>query len=903
MVLASSYSHPTLLLVDGSSYLFRAFYALPALMNREHVPTGALYGVINMLKKLLQEYTPTYIGVVFDAPGKTFRDTLYPEYKANRKATPDALICQIPPLLETIQALGFPLIAIPEVEADDVIGTLATRATTAGHSTVISTGDKDMAQLVNEQVTLVNTMTGEVLDIHGVQKKFGILPTQMVDYLMLVGDSVDNIPGVPGVGPKTASKWLQTYGSLREIIQHADQITGKVGENLRATIPQFELTRKLVTIDTQLTQTPSFETLTKHPPQPEKLIKIFKEFEFKSWLRELEMTDTNPIPPKTTKNYKTILTMDAFNDWLQRLQNAPQFAIDTETTSLNTIDAILVGLSFAIEPHEAIYIPLGHDYANAPPQLDRAQILEKLKPILEDTTHIKIGHNLKYDIEVLANYHISIQGTLRDSMLESYILNSTASRHAMDTLALKYLDYQTIPFDAVAATGKRGKLLTFNQVSIEPATRYAAEDADITLQLHQIFFKKLSTIPPLQSVYTNIEIPLVPVLARMERKGVFIDKKVLHIQSQNLAQKIDSLQEKAYRLAGQPFNLSSPKQLQEILFKKMGLPILSKTPTGQAATGEEVLQELAAEYPLPAVILEYRTLSKLKSTYTDSLPLQIHPKTGRVHTSFNQAVTATGRLSSSDPNLQNIPARTEEGRRIRQAFVAPSGYKIVAADYSQIELRIMAHLSQDKGLLQAFEQGLDIHKATAAEVFGVPLAEVTPHQRRHAKAINFGLIYGMSAFGLSKQLNIPREAAENYMNLYFARYPGAKIYMEQTRTFAKSTGYVETVFGRRLYLPDIHAHNLQKQRAAERAAINAPMQGTAADIIKRAMIAVDAWLEHSRLPAYMTMQVHDELVLEVEASVLTEVAIGLQKHMMSAAALAVPLVVDIGIGNNWDEAH
>lgn len=595
--------------------------------------------------------------------------------------------------------------------------------------------------------------------------------------------------------------------------------------------------------------------------------------------------------------------MDAFNAWLQRLQNSTAFAVDTETTSLNTIDAALVGLSFAIEPYEAVYIPLGHDYADAPLQLDRIQILEKLKPLLEDNAHIKIGHNLKYDIEILANYQISMQGTLRDSMLESYILNSTASRHDMDTLALKHLNYKTIPFTTIAATGKRGELATFNQVSVEPATLYAAEDADITLQLHQIFFKKLSTTPTLQAVYTDIEMPLVPVLARIERKGVLIDTAKLQAQSKLLAQGIHTLEEKAYQLAGQLFNLGSPKQLQEILFGKMGLPILGKTPTGQASTGEEVLQELAVQYPLPAVILEYRTLSKLKSTYTDSLPLQVHPKTGRVHTSYHQAVTATGRLSSSDPNLQNIPARTEEGRRIRQAFIAPPGYKIVAADYSQIELRIMAHLSGDKGLLRAFAQGLDIHQATAAEVFGVPLSQVTPSQRRHAKAINFGLIYGMSAFGLSKQLNIPREAAENYMNLYFARYPSAKTYMEQTRAFAKTTGYVETFFGRRLYLPNIHSHNLQQQRAAERAAINAPMQGTAADIIKRAMIAVDAWLEHSRLPAYMTMQVHDELVLEVKESVLTEVTAELQKHMMSAAALAVPLVVDVGIGNNWDEAH
>ncbi|MGD8525113.1 MAG: DNA polymerase I [Thioalkalispiraceae bacterium] len=896
---------PPFVLVDGSSYLFRAYHAMPSLTNSKGEHTGTIYGVTNMLRRLLADYGPEHVAVVFDAKGKTFRNDMYKEYKANRPPMPDDLREQIKPIHDIVKAMGFPLLCVDGVEADDVIGTLARQATEHGIETVISTGDKDMAQLVNEHVTLVNTMTEVESDADGVKEKFGVPPERIIDYLALIGDTVDNVPGVPKVGPKTAVKWLSEYDSLEDIIAHADEFKGKVGEYLRDSLEQLPLSKQLVTIkcDVELEETP--ESLTFKGPDREALKELFSHYEFKSWLAEiLEGGSSQTAGSKAEKkqnDYQTILTEQDFQQWLKKLQKARAFAFDTETTSLNYMQAQIVGVSFAVQAGEAAYVPVAHDYPGAPEQLSRDYVLAQLKPLLEDKKHLKIGQNLKYDMNVLASYDIQLQGIGYDSMLESYVLDSTASRHDMDTLALKYLGHKTIHYEDIA--GKGARQITFDQVALEQAAPYAAEDADITLQLHETLWAKLKQVPSLVTVFEEVEMPLVPVLSRMERRGVLLDSKMLGKQSKQLAKRVAELEQQAHELAGQPFNLGSPKQLQEILFEKQGLPVVSKTPKGQPSTAESVLQELANDYELPRVILEYRSLSKLKSTYTDKLPEMIDSKSGRVHTSYHQAVAATGRLSSSDPNLQNIPIRTEEGRRIRQAFIAPQGYKVVAADYSQVELRIMAHLSQDAGLLNAFKQGEDVHRATAAEVFGVEPDKVSKEQRRKAKAINFGLIYGMSAFGLARQLDIGRNEAQQYVDRYFERYPGVKNYMDATRETAHEQGYVETVFGRRLYLPEINSRNGMRRQYAERTAINAPMQGTAADIIKRAMIELDRVLVDTRLDVNMIMQVHDELVFEVKDDQL-ETAVDIIKNaMVSAAELSVPLVVDVGVGTNWDEAH
>lgn len=889
------------ILVDGSSYLYRAFHALPPLTNSSGQPTGAMYGVINMLRKLMNDYSPTHIAVVFDDKGKTFRDDLYPEYKAHRPPMPDDLKSQVEPLHAIIKSMGLPLLMIAGVEADDVIGTLAKAAALNDRYTLISTADKDFAQLVNSHIVLINTMSGTVLDREGVIDKFGLPPERIIDYLALVGDTSDNVPGVPGVGPKTAVKWLLEYGSLAGVIENADKITGKVGENLRANLEILSLCQQLVTIKTDV-ELPMFpDDLTLKPRDSTALIDDFKRLEFKSWLEELLRAKTGEVPAVVaTKNYHAVLTEADFATWLKKLTEATLFAFDTETTSLNYMDAELVGLSFSINENEAIYIPVGHDYDGAPTQLSRAWVLAQLRPLLESPTHAKVGHNIKYDMSVLANYGIKVQGIAFDTMLEAFVLGS-GNRHDLDTLTLKYLGHRNISFEEVA--GKGAKQLTFNQVSVEVATPYAAEDADMAMQLHRKLWPQLEKIPELATVLTTIEMPLVPVLSRLERNGVLIDSAKLIQQSGELSQRLTILEKMAFDFAGESFNLGSPKQLQQILYERLGLPILKKTPTGQPSTGEDVLVELAHDYELPSIILEYRGLSKLKSTYTDTLPLQINKTTGRVHTSYHQVGAITGRFSSSDPNLQNIPARTEEGRRIRQAFIATPGYKIVAADYSQIELRIMAHLSQDPGLLSAFSNDIDIHKATAAEVFGVPLAEVTSMQRRSAKVINFGLIYGMSAFGLAKQLDVDRQAAQEYMNIYFARYPGVKHYMENSRKIAHEQGYVKTIFGRRLYLPEINSKNMMMQKAAERAAINAPMQGTAADIIKKAMVHVDDYFSDKNGLGRMIMQVHDELVFEIKESETAVIAPVIQQLMAEVVKLDVPLVANVGIGNNWDEAH
>ena len=898
----------SLILIDGSSYLYRAFYALPPLTTATGQPTGAVYGVTNMLRRIIKDHDPELMAVVFDAKGKTFRDTLFEQYKAHRPPMPDELRAQIEPLHDMVRAMGIALLCVEGVEADDVIGTLARQATAAQLDTLISTGDKDMAQLVDRHVTLVNTMTDTTLNAAGVEEKFGIPPERIIDYLALVGDSSDNIPGIPKVGPKTAVKWLTQYGSLDDVIRHADEIKGKVGENLRANLDQLQLSRQLATIkcDVELELAP--EALHRHPPDEETLGTLYQRLEFKTWLKQLTATppaaNGDPAPRAATAgpvHYDTIFTHEALDQWLARLNGAPLIAFDTETTSLNYISAEIVGLSFSIAPGEAAYVPLAHDYPGAPTQLDRQQVLAKLTPLLEDADRPKVGHNLKYDMSVLANYGIAMAGIRYDTMLESYVLNSTASRHDMDSVALAYLNHQTVHFEDIA--GKGAKQLTFNQIEIERAAPYAAEDADIALQLHQTLWPKLQADTGLSRVLDELEIPLVPVLSRIERNGVQVDRAMLERQSRALAERMVEIEQQAHGEAGETFNLGSPKQIQAILYDKLGLPVLQKTPKGQPSTAESVLQELALDYALPQLILEHRSMSKLKSTYTDKLPEQINPKTGRVHTSYHQAVAATGRLSSSDPNLQNIPIRSDAGRRIRQAFVAPAGYKLVAADYSQIELRIMAHLSEDDGLQLAFREGKDIHSATAAEIFGIPLDEVDGNQRRSAKAINFGLIYGMSAFGLAKQLGIDRAAAQEYVNLYFNRYPGVKAFMDRMRAEAHDHGYVETLFGRRLYLPDINSRNGQRRQYAERAAINAPMQGTAADIIKRAMIATDAWLQERGADAKMIMQVHDELVFEVRESALSEYTAHIRRHMTDAAELAVPLIVDIGVGDNWDEAH
>ena len=892
-----------LVLVDGSSYLYRAFHAMPGLTNSRGEPTGAVYGVINMIRKLLSDETPDLIAVVFDAKGKTFRDDIYKEYKANRPPMPDDLRKQIKPLYEIIEAMGIPLISIEGVEADDVIGTLAVQAKQQGIKSLISTGDKDMAQLVDKDVTLMDTMKGSVSDPNGVKEKFGVPPERIIDYLALIGDTSDNVPGVPKCGPKTAVKWLDEYGSLDNIMENADQIKGKVGENLRATLEQLPLSRTLVTIKTDVELEQSPEQLHIKPADTEKLRTLFQNMEFKTWLSEvISDSDSTQSNKKEVKNhYTTILTQKEFNHWFKQVEKAKLFAVDLETTSLDYMQAEIVGLSFSIKEGEAVYIPVAHDYEGAPPQLPRKQVLDTLKPVLENEKQLKTGHNLKYDMSVLANYDIALRGIAYDSMLESYVIDSTATRHDMDSCAMKYLGHQTIKYEDVA--GKGAKQIPFNMVPLEQAGPYAAEDADISLRLHEHLWPRVCENKKIQTLFEEMEIPLVPVLSYMERTGVLVDADMLHKQGKRLLKRMQEVEHEVHDLAGEEFNLGSPKQLQEILFEKLSLPIIQKTPKGQPSTAEPVLQELANDYPMPRLILEYRSLSKLKSTYTDKLPEQINPKTGRVHTSYHQAITATGRLSSSDPNLQNIPVRNEEGRRIRQAFIAPAGYKIVAADYSQIELRIMAHLSGDKGLLSAFSEGRDIHRATAAEVFGLEESKVSNEQRRHAKAINFGLIYGMSAFGLGKQLGIGRNEAQSYIDLYFDRYPGVKAYMDETRERAREQGYVETVSGRRLYLPDIKASNMQRRQYAERTAINAPMQGTAADIIKRAMIRIFDWLQAEQPDVKMIMQVHDELVFEVAEQQLDKSVTIIREKMVAASDLSLPMVVDTGVGENWDQAH
>jgi DNA polymerase-1 len=891
-----------LLLVDGSSYLYRAFHVpnLQQLTNARGEPTGAVYGVVNMLRSLLAEYEPQHMAVVFDAKGKNFRHQLYEQYKANRPPMPPELSEQVPPLLDMVRALGLPLLQIEGVEADDVIGALAKRATALGMDTVISTGDKDMAQLVDEHVTLVNTMSRTTLDAAGVEEKFGVTPGQIVDYLALIGDSSDNIPGIPKVGPKTAAKWLGSWGSLEGIIEHAGEIKGKVGESLREHLGQLPLSRDLATIRCDIDLDTGPLELGRQPPDTERLRELYGQLDFKRWLDELSaeagVTGAPEAAAAATASYETVLQQEHLDNWLVRLEQAGVFAFDTETTSLDYMAARIVGVSFAIKAGEAAYVPLAHDYPDAPKQLDREAVLEKLRPLLESREIKKIGHHIKYDRNVLINHGIKLDGIGFDTMLESYVLSSTATRHDMDSVALKYLNHTTIKYQDVAGKGKHQ--LSFNEIPLETAAPYAAEDADITLRLHQAMWPELVRESGLETVYRDIEIPLVTVLSDMERSGVEIDTGMLASQSVELAKRIIEIEQEAHREAGQPFNLGSPKQIQELLFDKLQLPVLAKTPTGSPSTAESVLQELALDYPLPRLILEFRSLSKLKSTYTDRLPERVCPDTGRVHTSYHQAVAATGRLSSSDPNLQNIPVRTEEGRRIRQAFVARKGCVLLAADYSQIELRIMAHLSSDAGLLAAFSAGEDVHRATAAEVFGVEPAEVSSDQRRSAKAINFGLIYGMSAFGLARQLSIARGAAQEYIDRYFERYPGVYKYMETTREQAREQGYVETVFGRRLYLPDINARNGQRRAAAERTAINAPMQGTAADIIKRAMIDLHGWINgQDDYDLTMIMQVHDELVFEVASKEVESVREQISGRMSGAADLKVPLVVDIGVGN------
>lgn len=894
-------------LIDGSSYLFRAFHALPPLTTSKGQPTGAVKGVISMIRRLQHDYPGSTLVAVFDAKGKTFRHDMYEQYKANRPPMPDELASQIEPIFAIVRAMGLPLLIEKGVEADDVIGTLAYQATHSGCEAIISTGDKDMAQLVSEHVTLINTMTGTTMDQAGVKEKFGVTPEQIVDYLALVGDTSDNIPGVSKCGPKTAVKWLQEYQSITNLLANANQIKGKIGECLREAVQQLPLSKELATIRTSVPLEHTLENTRMREPDRDALLALYREYEFKNWIEELEAesagSTTEATAPTTmvTTDYHIVAEQTDFERWLQRLQQAPEFAFDTETTGLNYMTAEIVGVSFSLEAGEAAYVPLMHDYMGAPEQLDREQVLEALKPLLENPDVRKIGQNLKYDMNILANHGITLDGIAEDTMLQSYVLNSVGSRHDMDSLALRHLNRKTTSFTDIA--GKGVKQLTFNAIDIASGGHYACEDADITLLLHRALRPQLEAEPALDSVYRHIEMPLVPVLARMERRGARVDADLLRRQSQELAEKMAKIENAAFEEAGEAFNLGSPKQLQILLYEKLGLPVIKKTPKGAPSTAEPVLAELALDHALPRLILDYRSLSKLKSTYTDRLPELINRRTGRIHTSYHQAVTATGRLSSSDPNLQNIPIRTEEGRRIRQAFIATEGYKLVAADYSQIELRIMAHLSGDEGLLNAFANGEDIHKATAAEVFGVPREAVNNDQRRSAKAINFGLIYGMSAWGLARQLGIGRDTAQAYVDRYFERYPGVLDYMDRTRKLAHEQGYVETLFGRRLYLPDINNRNRGLQQAAERTAINAPMQGSAADIIKRAMIAVEDWLQQSNADAQMIMQVHDELILEVREADLEKIVGGLEQRMSAAANLDVPLLVETGVGENWDEAH
>ncbi|EPG3957846.1 DNA polymerase I [Klebsiella oxytoca] len=921
-----------LILVDGSSYLYRAYHAFPPLTNSAGEPTGAMYGVLNMLRSLILQYQPTHAVVVFDAKGKTFRDELFEHYKSHRPPMPDDLRAQIEPLHAMVKAMGLPLMAVPGVEADDVIGTLAREAEKVGRPVLISTGDKDMAQLVTPGITLINTMTNTILGPDEVVTKYGVPPELIIDFLALMGDFSDNIPGVPGVGEKTAQALLQGLGGLDTLYAEPEKIAGLTFRGAKTMAAKLEqnkevayLSYQLATIKTDVELDLGCEDLLVEQPVADELLTLFKKYEFKRWITDVESgkwmqakgaksaarplaaaADVAEAEEETAtvlsaENYVTILDEQTLLTWIENLKKAPLFAFDTETDSLDNVSANMVGLSFAIEPGVAAYVPVAHDYLDAPDQIPRDRVLELLKPLLEDDKVLKVGQNLKYDRGILANYGIELRGIAFDTMLESYILDSVAGRHDMDSLSDRWLKHKTITFEEIAGKGKNQ--LTFNQIALEEAGRYAAEDADVTLQLHLKMWPELQQNEGPLNVFKNIEMPLVPVLSRVERNGVKIDPAVLHAHSQEIAKRLIELEKKAYDIAGEEFNLSSPKQLQTILFEKQGIKPLKKTPGGAPSTSEEVLEELALDYPLPKVILEYRGLAKLKSTYTDKLPLMISPKTGRVHTSYHQAVTATGRLSSTDPNLQNIPVRNEEGRRIRQAFIAPEDYLIVSADYSQIELRIMAHLSRDKGLLTAFAEGKDIHRATAAEVFGLPLESVSSEQRRSAKAINFGLIYGMSAFGLARQLNIPRKEAQKYMDLYFERYPGVLEYMERTRTQAKEQGYVETLDGRRLYLPDIKSSNGARRAGAERAAINAPMQGTAADIIKRAMIAVDGWLLSEKPRVRMIMQVHDELVFEVHKDDLEAVAKKIHELMESSTTLAVPLLVEVGSGENWDQAH
>lgn len=928
MVQDSHQQRPPLVLVDGSSYLYRAYHALPPLTNSKGLPTGAVKGVISMLRRLIKDYPDSPVAVVFDAKGKTFRDELFEEYKANRPPMPDDLRPQVQPILDIVEAMGLPLFVVEGVEADDVIGTLARQASEMAQPVVISTGDKDMAQLVNAHVSLVNTMTGSYLDVEGVREKYGFGPERMIDYLALMGDKVDNIPGVPGVGEKTALALVQGLGGLDDIYQNLEAVRDldfrgakKMPEKLQEHQEIAFLSYQLATIKTDVPLSFTPESIHQAQPDEQRLRELFVDLEFKGWVAELTPgqgevasssaeqgpdTDIKGVgvtaePVRLEMNCITITDELVFAQWMQKLAGAELFAFDTETTSLNAMTAHIVGVSFAVEPGEAAYVPCGHDYMGAPEQLPLDWVLEKLKPMLEDPAKAKVGQNLKYDRSVLLNHGIELRGIAFDTMLESYVLNSTGTRHNLDDLARKYLDHTTIQYEDIA--GKGAKQLTFNQIKVEEAAPYAAEDADLALRLHQQLWPELAQIDALKQVFEKIEMPLLPVLSRIERHGALVDAKLLGQQSLELGQRMVELERKAFELAGEEFNLGSPKQLGTILFEKQQLPVIKKTPTGAPSTAEEVLQELALDYPLPKVLMEYRGLAKLKSTYTDKLPQMINPATGRIHTSYHQAVAATGRLSSSEPNLQNIPIRTDEGRRIRQAFIAPAGYKVVAADYSQIELRIMAHLSEDAGLLRAFEQGLDVHRATAAEVFGVALDAVSPEMRRSAKAINFGLIYGMSAFGLAKQLHLGRNEAQQYIDRYFERYPGVQRYMNDIRALAHEQGYVETLMGRRLYLPEINARNKNLQMAAERTAINAPMQGTAADIIKIAMIQVDEWLAKQQLDARIIMQVHDELVLEVAETELEPVIDGLVTRMSAAAQLRIPLLVEAGIGDNWDQAH
>ena len=914
-------SKKLLTLVDGSYYLFRAYHAMPGLTNSQKEPTGAIFGVINMLRKLLKEEQPDYFAVVFDARGKSFRNDLYPEYKANRPPAPPDLVAQIEPLHEIIRALGVPLLLIDNVEADDVIATLASRAASAGLQTLVSTGDKDLAQVVNDDIHLINTMNNTRFDRAGVVEKYGVPPERIVDYLALIGDTSDNVPGIPKVGPKTAVKWLTEHGSLDEIVARADSFPGKVGEYLRENLGQIPLSKELVTLKTDLELPVAPERLLIAGQDRVALREHYRRWGFRSWLPEVNgaarAAPETPAPAQEqetsaglqderdvetpAENYETVFTVEHLERWVDKLAGAEIFAFDTETTSLDYMRAELVGLSFSVRPGEAAYVPVAHDYDGAPKQISRRKVLEKLRPLLESEKPRIVGQNLKYDRNVLANYRVELNGMAHDSMLQSYVLDSVATRHDMSSLAGKYLGKTVTSYEDVA--GKGAKQVSFNQVPVEQASAYAAEDADITLRLHRTLWPKLAAQPGLRELYTRIEMPMLNVIARMERNGVLVDKEMLNRQSEELQEQMQETEQQARRLAGQPFNIGSPKQISEILYDKLQLPVTAKTPTGQPSTAESVLQELAAEHELPALILKHREFSKLKSTYTDRLPGQVNPDSGRVHTSYHQAVAATGRLSSSDPNLQNIPIRTEEGRKIRRAFIAAPGNVLLAADYSQIELRIMAHLSGDSALLAAFAEGSDIHRATAAEVFGVGMAGVSPEQRRAAKAINFGLIYGMSAFGLARQIGIDRGSARRYVERYFERYPGVKEYMDATRVQAREAGYVETVFKRRLYLPDIAARNAARRQYAERTAINAPMQGTAADIIKRAMIEIDKKLLRSEKNIRMIMQVHDELVFEVAEAEVVEYSREISVLMSGAAALSVPLIVDVGTGKNWDEAH